>query len=777
MFNGIRLNSFSTINNELKTKISSSENIEFIYDALYEFEMQYVYNKDFKWRDVFDIKTLNFRNILERICVVFEKQANNVYYDSYLVLDKDDFTYNEQNEILTKLITRYLEKFDSYNRKASITRNLIFEVDVFIKENDQVLPVLSKIEDLEVDTEEYINLVNALKKDLRKLVLYYGQNTLNQFWTLFVEPDKYPNAVNAYLSVINAIYQFQTKVVQYNQSLIGPNTTTYSLTDPFIAACMQSGLMRSFNFYCFSSSVSSVDINLNDLQYLNDKQIIFTKQIYNTDYLSNELELMKNDVYCILNSLFPELVNYDLTQTEEQVKLQRVYNIGLKYNTLFKNTEVSIGQCNQITFYDDDNIDKLYILYGNETIIATPHYARTLYLKDNEYSLLSERKVNLSENDGYAVITEDNTLNITDLALLQNKIEQTLINYKKVIKHMINMLSSGYNKEIIDTNFYKLLRSIAYLIANYQYDLQEVKNNNYLNELNETELTNYKYEAKNESIYNNFGAIIDLSKKDRWTYEQYRKVVTAVYNACLKGPTKTNIEEAITTFTNYNTVIYELYKDGDNPIFSNIQDLDLTYRYAVEIHKALDVYNDADELYADIIYLLTMIKPAQALFLIYITFNENEIYDLMSQIQDDSEVTNILNNKDWFNYDLDKIFKTTDAQKQSWIVGNVNPFDPIGVSTFTYHKLDLDENNLPYYKTIYDEEIQDYITVVDYDRNTLTTLIGDPIYLRRIGVKRIRTFDELNMQMSITQQQYNQLTPEQIEFYRRQGVEIIVREV
>ena len=776
MLNGIRLNSFNKINDTLKTNISSSENLEFIYDSLYEFELQYIYNtSSFKWRNLKDIEPINFRNILETITIVFEKSNSSVFYSSYIVYDKDDFdTYSEQNELLSKvLINKYLDKFDRYNRKTEINRNLIFELDVYVNDNNVLKPALQKLEEIkDIDELDYTNLLNALKRDLRTFILYYGQNTLNQFWILFVEPDKY-NSIDAYIQIINAIYQYQFKVVQYSQSLIGPNTSVYTSDNTFINTCIQEGVIDKFNHLCFTSEATS-NISKDVFNYANNKQIYFTKQIYNKDYLINELDLMKNKIYCILNNLFPELINYDLTQ---DLTLQRVYNHGLKYNILFNNTDVSIGNCDQITFYDNEQIDKLYILYGNENIIVTPHYARTLYLKDGEFNLLTDREVDLLDNDYYAIITEDNTLSITDLSILQNKIKETLLSYKQTILHMNNMLASSYNKEIIDTNFYKLLRSIAYLLSNYKYDLQEVKNSMYLNELDKT-ITNdvYKHQVQGESIYNNFGAIIDLPKKDRWTYEQYRNVVTAVYNACLLGPTKVNIEEAITTFTSYDSVIYELYKDGSNPIFENINELDKTYRYAVEIHKALDKYDNADELYNDIVYLLTIIKPAQALFLIYITFNETELYEVISQVQDTGEFINIIDTTDNFHYLLDEIFKTTDKQKRSYIIGNLNIDQPIDTSEFVYNKLDLDESGYPYTYTEYDPETDTDVVKIDFTRNTKTTIQQDPIYLRRIGVKRIRTFDYPPvMEMSITQVQYNNLTEEEKEFYKKQGITFIIR--
>ena len=193
MLNGIRLNSFNKINDTLKTNISSSENLEFIYDSLYEFELQYIYNtSSFKWRNLKDIEPINFRNILETITIVFEKSNSSVFYSSYIVYDKNDFdTYSEQNELLSKiLINKYLDKFDRYNRKTEINRNLIFELDVYVNDNNVLKPALQKLEEIkDIDELDYTNLLNALKRDLRTFILYYGQNTLNQFWILFVEPD------------------------------------------------------------------------------------------------------------------------------------------------------------------------------------------------------------------------------------------------------------------------------------------------------------------------------------------------------------------------------------------------------------------------------------------------------------------------------------------------------------------------------------------------------------------------------------------------------------
>lgn len=765
MLNGIRLNSFGKINDTLKPYISSSENLEFIYNALFDFELQYVFSDNaFQWRNKEDlIEPINFRNIVEEITLVFKENHN--YYDCYFVYDKEDYnTYEQQDVLLKTLLPVYLKKFDTYNKQSKISRMLICEVDVYVYDNGlfNALDYISNLTDI-----RYNNLLNAMKRDIRKFVLYYGQQTIYQAWTIFKNPDLYMSAIDVYIQVIQSIYTYQKKVVQYSQYLLGPNTSVYSPNEPFINYLLMHNVFDEFRGICFNLTTDYDSLNINDLFYVGDKDVYFLNQEYN---INSELDLMKNNIYSIQKALFPNFVDYELNQSAEQLISQRLYNHALKYNILTDNTEVNVGDCKQISFYDDQKIDKLYILYGDGNIIVTPHYARTLYTKNETISLLSDRQVDLSENDGYVVITEDNTLSITDLNELQSKIEQTLIHYKSTIRHMINMLSSGYNKEIIDTNFYKLLRSIAYLIASYKFDLQEVKNSMYLNDLENDEDNIYVQAAKKDTIYNNFGAIIDLPKKDRWTYEQYRKVVTAVFNACLLGPTKDNIAQAITTFIDYESTIYELYKDGDNPIFDNLSGVDLTYRYAVEVHKDLDRYDDADELQADIIYLLAMIKPAQALFLLYISLNQDDFMEAISDVQEDMKMTTIFNEYENYMYDLSDVFRTTDNEKESILNGIKRK---LGLTIEKKAKEKLETMTIYKPNEIYDTQKKCVrFKTTGFNTDNTGLLNGDVNNIPNIlyGMDR----DNLALYLKVSQEVYNTLTEEQKLSYLKNGIKVVV---
>lgn len=438
-------------------------------------------------------------------------------------------------------------------------------------------------------------------------------------------------------------------------------------------------------------------------------------------------------IYCNIDSNQDGSIPYILNKS--YFLYRRINNISINFNVLTDNLEVVLSSdYNQITFYDnEDKIDLLYIMWtNNDDAIATlqSHYARKYYkcikIYDNNDEIIDyeNEKITLNvdynvlykNDENFIIIVEDNVLSKMSLLDLQNKVRTITSYFRTTIQHLVNILPESYNKEIIDTNYYKLLRAIALQLGDLKFILDDVKNGFYLNALDKTE--EYLKEVKGELIYKNFGSLIDLPKKSKWTDEQYRNMVTAVINALIGGPTVENMKEAITTFTGYNNRIYELYKEKDNYMFSNLKDLDFTYRFAVQVIKDINKYDDAKELMENLIYLLNIIKPAQALFIIYIIFEENEMYDTINRVQDVLDLTAELNlYEPKFGMNLRNTFELYNHNDKNILLGHKLPPD------LYYNKL-----GLPIYK-VNDVLLLDSVLNIKDTYKTSTGDIKDKIVL------------------------------------------------
>ena len=458
---------------------------------------------------------------------------------------------------------------------------------------------------------------------------------------------------------------------------------------------------------------------------INDTDINYKKlKSLGYDEINNELLLYKKNIFTFKNKLisFDEdtsgliyVNSYDkiITIKDAYYLYKRINNLSINFNLLQK--DVIIGNSsynyNQITLYDDESkTDTIYILWSNEeysNIVLESNYVRKYYQlnkytngeidyinsKNNIINVNLDLTILFEHDDNFLIIIDDNILSKQNLADLQNKVKSIVNYYQQTIEHLINVLPGSYNKEIIETNFYKLLRAAALELSETKITLDEIKNGFYLNALDKTE--NYLKEAKEDYIYKNFGVLIDLPKKAKWSYEQYRQMVTAVIKVLLDGPTKENIETAIEQFTGYKNKIFELYKEKDNIMFCDLEGLNLTYRFAVQIMKDINKYDDSEELMENLIYLLNIIKPAQTLFLIYFVLCENEIVDIVNNIKDIIKSLSITTLKETkFGIDLQNTFELYNRNNRNILVGNreFNNYNKLGAPFYKIQDVLYDLN-------------------------------------------------------------------------------------
>ena len=58
----------------------------------------------------------------------------------------------------------------------------------------------------------------------------------------------------------------------------------------------------------------------------------------------------------------------------------------------------------------------------------------------------------------------------------------------------------------------------------------------------------YRYGVRDENLWYNFGSLVQLQKRDFWTWEEYRRAIKSLIIAYLAGPTVENIRTALSTF-------------------------------------------------------------------------------------------------------------------------------------------------------------------------------------------------------------------------------------
>jgi hypothetical protein len=456
------------------------------------------------------------------------------------------------------------------------------------------------------------------------------------------------------------------------------------------------------------------------------------------DEIQNMLYLLKVDTWSFKNKLFSAdedtsgLVVFksnikdspsNFIKKPDYYLYSRLGNYSIDFNYLKDDEDVGDGGYSQISFYDSEEsqTDKLFILWNCTTSrrLLYSHYTRSYYkfvipndsLGYLTYSAATEEETKLTGNLyiyfdddlGIVYIKEHNDLSATTLKFLTNKYTSINSYFQTTIKHLLNMLPLSYNTEIIDTNFYKILRTAAIQLAETKYGLQKVKRGMWLNALDDDGIE----QCDDDLLYNNFGSMIDLPKKAKWSYDQYRAMISAVYEVLIKGPNKESMQNAIKKFTGYENYLYELYKN-DEYIFSNLT-VDKQFRFAVQILKDLDTYDDSAEMMENVKFLLDMIKPAHTLYLIYVGLSSSETIDVTNNFTDTDFFENeMLLREATFGADVDSAFQLFPSEntlsrlllnEDYW--KNVNGWDSTYNGTTQYMWLQyvqekLNEKNAPY---------------------------------------------------------------------------------
>lgn len=172
---------------------------------------------------------------------------------------------------------------------------------------------------------------------------------------------------------------------------------------------------------------------------------------------------------------------------------------------------------------------------------------------------------------------------------------------EQILANMLSNIPGSYNKEVMDTNFYKLLRAVTQELTDARISIDEIKDNTYLSS------------ATGDSIYNNFGVYAKLQKRENWTEDKYKSLITGVTSSLLKGPNKDSLLEAFKLFTQFDVKVFELYKDKDLIDPGVYDGYNPKYTFLLQIEKPIESTIDTSSLVEDANYIINIIKPAHTI--------------------------------------------------------------------------------------------------------------------------------------------------------------------
>jgi len=237
----------------------------------------------------------------------------------------------------------------------------------------------------------------------------------------------------------------------------------------------------------------------------------------------------------------------------------------------------------------------LYIPNGTKVTIDNP---TDVNFKNYDFILVEENLLTQSK-------TKEELLSEVDLKLRF---------YETYIKNILSMIPDDYNKEVYDTNFYKLIRAVGIEYGDMRYEMKILEDNMYLST------------AHGDAIYNNFGAVIGVKWKPKWSEKQYREAVSGIIDALLHGANKNSIQRAIKAYTGFDVKIYEMFSDYEHYGLTQEVNWDNQYRFTVEVSKDLDDKQELKDINEYIKEVLEITKPAHTLPIIMIVLVGKEDY-------------------------------------------------------------------------------------------------------------------------------------------------------
>lgn len=326
-------------------------------------------------------------------------------------------------------------------------------------------------------------------------------------------------------------------------------------------------------------------------------------------YLGND----RKPSYQQFNFLLNKLEGYNTVCRDElMIKAKRPYDYT--------------SEILSVMFINDAQDKILTVVFpANERIIATgnksftkvtlkPAISRTVYVPNGTKATLDNPTDVYFKNYDFVIVEENLVVNTKTNEQLADEIALRLNFYETYVKTWLEHLPDDYNKEVFDTNFYNLIRGIAMEFGDMRYEFKILEENGFLKT------------AHGDAIYNNFGALIGLKWKKKWSEEQYREAVSGIMEGIFHGANKNSIQKAIRRYTGFEVTVYEMFKDYEHYGLSQDINWDNQYKFTIEVEKSLDDTQGLAEVYDEVKEAVNFVKPAHTLPVIMIVLVGEEDY-------------------------------------------------------------------------------------------------------------------------------------------------------
>ena len=326
-------------------------------------------------------------------------------------------------------------------------------------------------------------------------------------------------------------------------------------------------------------------------------------------YLGND----RKPAYQQFNFLLNKLKDYsEVCRDEMLIKAKRPYDFT--------------SDVQSVMFLNDKKDKVITVIYPSTERIVTA--GNTIFTKvtiksainrtlliPNGSKVTIEHPTDVNFKNYDFIIVEENLITTTKTKEdLLKEVDLKLTFYEMYVKNIFNMIPDDYNKEVYDTNFFKLIRAVGIEFGDMRHEMKVLDDNAYIST------------AHGDAIYNNFGAIIGVKWKPKWSEKQYRKAVSGIIESLLHGANKNSMQKAINAYTGFDVKIYEMFTDYKHYGLSQEVNWDNQYRFTVEISKDLDDKQELKDVYKDVKEVLDITKPAHTLPIIMIVLVGKEDY-------------------------------------------------------------------------------------------------------------------------------------------------------
>lgn len=378
------------------------------------------------------------------------------------------------------------------------------------------------------------------------------------------------------------------------------------------------------------SAEATDSLTLDSQAYLDIKELLLAAK-YGIIPFKNELVDAYNDPQAWNTRYDSSRMNYGILQYSLLTKANFstysfVLNAIKDFDNVVKDSNIYAENDNieSITFQKEEEtlLTNITVIWPkslqSETVVLLPaSYLREYQTQSGVRTVIHEpTAINLKSTHFILVYEKIEQFELDETDIKTN-IERRLRYQREILDQMINELPSSFNREVMDTNIYRLMRVVSTELADASMQLTMIKEDGLIDT------------AREEAIYNNFGTLVKLEKRSDWTYSKYRKLVKGLLASFLKGPTTTSIATALQLFANFKVSIGELYKESVRNKYADIAaNYNPQFTFIIELEKPVeDNSYTQEELMEETAYVLKMIKPAHTIGLLVLSLGGSDSWE------------------------------------------------------------------------------------------------------------------------------------------------------